>query len=64
MDKPLSLIESLMSRKANEFFLNKEDKSDNTEKDAFETLTAKKSKWTPPEGQFASIDYFITTNKN
>ena len=23
------------------------------------TLTAKKSKWTPPEGQFASIDYFI-----
>ena len=41
------------------FFHNKEDKSDNTEKDAFETLTAKKSKWTPPEGQFASIDYFI-----
>ena len=30
------------------FFHNKEDKSDNTEKDAFETLTAKKSKWTPP----------------
>ena len=41
------------------FFHNKEDKSDKTEKDAFETLTAKKSKWTPPEGQFASIDYFI-----
>ena len=41
------------------FFQNKEDKSDNTEKDAFQTLTAKKSKWTPPEGQFASIDYFI-----
>ena len=41
------------------FFHNKEDKSDNTKKDAFETLTAKKSKWTPPEGQFASIDYFI-----
>ena len=41
------------------FFHNKEDKSDNTEKDAFQTLTAKKSKWTPPEGQFASIDYFI-----
>ena len=41
------------------FFHNKEDKSDNTEKDAFETLTAKKSKWTPPEGQFASVDYFI-----
>ena len=41
------------------FFHSKEDKSDNTEKDAFETLTAKKSKWTPPGGQFASIDYFI-----
>ena len=41
------------------FFHNKEDKSDSTEKDAFETLTAKKSKWTPPEGHFASIDYFI-----
>ena len=40
------------------FFHNKEDKSDNTEKHAFETLTARKSKWTPPEGQFASIDYF------
>ena len=32
------------------FFHNKGDKSDNTEKDAFETLTANKSKWTPPEG--------------
>ena len=41
------------------FFHNKDDNSDNTEKDAFETLTAKKSKWTPLEGQFASIDYFI-----
>jgi len=41
------------------FFHNKEDKSDNTEKNAFETLTTKKSKWTPPKGQFASIDYFI-----
>ena len=38
------------------FFHNKEDKSENTEKDTFETLTAKKSKWTPPEGQFASIE--------
>ena len=41
------------------FFHNKEGKSDSTEKDAFETLTAKKSKWTPPEGQLASMDYFI-----
>ena len=41
------------------FFHNKEGICDNTEKDAIETLTTKKSKWTPPEGQFASIDYFI-----
>ena len=40
-------------------FHNKEHKSDNTAKDAFETLTAKKYKWTPPDSQFASIDYFI-----
>ena len=30
-----------------------------TQKNAIETPTAKKSKWTPPEGQFASIAYFI-----
>ena len=41
------------------FFHDKEDQSDATEKDAFETLTTRKSKWTPPEGQFASIDFFI-----
>ena len=40
----------IKTRKANQ------DKSDSTEKHAFETLTAKKSKWTPPQGQFASID--------
>ena len=34
-------------------------KKTNREKDAFETLTTKKSKWTPPEGQFTSRDYFI-----
>ena len=41
------------------FFHDKEDKSVNTEKDAFETLTARNSKWTPPEGHFASMHYFI-----
>ena len=40
-------------------FHNKDDKYDHTEKEAFETLTAKKSRWTPPEGQFASKDHFI-----
>ena len=29
------------------FFPDKEDQSDTTEKDAVETLTARKSKWTP-----------------
>ena len=32
------------------FFHDKEDQSDITEKDAFETLTTRKLKWTPPEG--------------
>ena len=27
--------------------------------DIFETLHVRKSKWTPPEGQFASLDFFI-----
>ena len=27
--------------------------------DTFETLQIQKSKWTPPEGQFASLDFFI-----
>ena len=53
-------VENLLRRvQLKAFFHIKEDKSDNTAKDAFETLTAIKSKWTPPEGQFASIDYFI-----
>ena len=41
------------------FFHNKEEKSDNTEKDALQKLTARKLKWTPPKFQFASTDYFI-----
>ena len=28
-------------------------------KDTFETLQVRKLKWTPPEGQFASLDFFI-----
>ena len=30
-----------------------------SDKDTFETLQTQKSKWTPPEGQFASLDFFI-----
>ena len=39
------------------FFHNKEDDSSN--KDTFETLQIRKCKGTPPEGQFASLDFFI-----
>ena len=33
--------------------------SGNTEKDEFESLAKRKSNWTPPEGQFVSVDLFI-----
>ena len=36
------------------FFHDKEDDSNTSDKDIFETLQTRKSKWTPPEGQFAS----------
>ena len=39
------------------FFHDKEDDSSN--KDSFETLQIRKSKWTPPEVQFTSLDFFI-----
>ena len=35
-------------------FRDKEDDSNTSDKDIFETLQTRKSKWTPPEGQFAS----------
>ena len=41
------------------FFHDKEDDSNTSGKDTFETLQTRKSKWTPPEGQFASLDFFI-----
>ena len=41
------------------FFHEKEDDSNISDKDTFETLQNRKSKWTPPEGQFASLDFFI-----
>ena len=41
------------------FFHDKEDDSNTSDKDIFETLQTRKSKWTPPEGQFASLDFFI-----
>ena len=40
------------------FFHDKEDDSNTSDKDIFETLQTRKSKWTPPEGQCASLDFF------
>ena len=37
----------------------REDDSNTSDKDIFETLQTRKSKWTPPEGQLASLDFFI-----
>ena len=44
------------------FFHDKEDDSNTSDKDTFETLQVRKSKWTPPEGQFASLDFFLSIN--
>ena len=44
---------------ASTFFHDKEDDSNTSDKDIFETLQTRKSKWTPPEGQFASLDFFV-----
>ena len=41
------------------FFHDKEDNSNASDKDIFKTLHVRKSKWTPPEGQFTSLDFFI-----
>ena len=41
------------------FFHDKEDDSNTSDKDIFETLQTRKSKWTPPEGQFATLDFFV-----
>ena len=40
-------------------FHDKEDDSNTLNKDTFETFQIRKSKWTPPEGQFASLDFSI-----
>ena len=46
-------------RKLKAFFHNKEDDSNTSDKEIFETLQTRKSKWTSPEGQFASLDFFV-----
>ena len=39
------------------FFHDKGYDSNTSNKDIFETLQTRKSNWTPPEGQFASLDF-------
>jgi len=52
-------VEKFLSRvQLKPFFYDKEDDSNTSEKDIFETLQIRKSKGTPPEGQFASLDFF------
>ena len=41
------------------FFHDKEDDSNTSDKDIFETLQTRKWMWTPSEGQFASLDFYI-----
>ena len=41
------------------FFHDKKDDSNTSDKDTFEKLQTRKSEWTPPEDQFASLDFFI-----
>ena len=57
-------VEKLLRRvQLKAFFHDKEDNSNTSEKDVFETLNVRKSKWSPlpppPEGQFASLDFFV-----
>ena len=54
-----TLKNSLPAFKWKSFFHDKEDNSNTLNKDTFETLQIRKSKWTPTEGQFASLDFFI-----
>ena len=45
-------------------FHDKEQPSDEPQRDEFESLKPKKSNWTPPDGQFTSVDLFITNYLN
>ena len=38
---------------------DKEQPSDEPQRDEFESLKPKKSNWTPPDGQFTSVDLFV-----
>ena len=52
--------EKFLSRvKLKAHFHDKEQPSDEPQRDEFESLKPKKSNWTPPDGQFTSDDLFI-----
>ena len=40
-------------------FHDKEQPSDELQRDEFESLKPKMSNWTPPDGQFTSVDLFV-----
>ena len=40
-------------------FHDKEQPSDEPQRDELESLKPKKSNWTPPDGRFTSIDLFV-----
>ena len=44
--------------------VGKEDDSNISNEDTFETLQVRKSKWYPPEGQFAYLDFFIRKSRD
>ena len=53
-------VENFLRRVQLKAFLHdKEDDCNTSDKDTFETPQVRKSRWTPPEGQFASLDFFL-----
>ena len=47
------------NKKLKAFSHDKEDDSNTPNEDTLDTLQIRKCEWTPPEGQFASLDFFI-----
>ena len=41
------------------FFHDKSNSNGSSDKDVFQKLNKRKSKWTPPDGQFVEVDFFL-----
>ena len=41
------------------FFHDKDNSNGSSDKDVFQKLNNRKTKWTPPDGQFAAVDFFL-----